>query len=94
MSQCPDDERHLLARVSAISKDTLDEGKQSSCPAQQMEGAIAILNISWMNDDVQQEAQRVDQDVPFATLIFFARVVAQRIERSPPFRAPLRSASR
>ena len=87
MSRCAD-ERHLRACVSAISKDTLDEGKQSPCPAQQMEGAVTVLNISRMNDDVQQEAQRVDQDVPLATFDLFARVVARRIERSPPFRAP------
>jgi hypothetical protein len=30
----------------------------------------SILNIGRMNDDAQQEAQSVDQDVPFATLIF------------------------
>jgi hypothetical protein len=33
-----------------------------------VEGAIAILNIGGMNDNVQQETQRVDQDVPLATL--------------------------
>src|SRR3954464_8524093 len=41
-----------------------------------------------MDDDVQQEAQRVDQDVPLATFDLLARVVARRIEPSPPFRAP------
>jgi hypothetical protein len=88
---CPSaqrDERHLRACISAISKDTFDEGKQSSRPAQQLEGTVAILNISRMDDDVQQEAQRVDQDVPLATFDFLARVVARRIEPSPPFRAP------
>jgi hypothetical protein len=39
-----------------------------SRPAQQVEGAIAVLNIGGMNDNVQQETQRVDQDVPLATL--------------------------
>ena len=37
-----------------------------------------------MNDDVQQQAQRVDQDVPLATLDLLARVVARRIEPRPP----------
>ena len=50
-----------------------------------MEGSITVLNISGMNDHVQQETQRVDQDVPLATLDLFARVVARRVERSPPF---------
>ena len=41
-----------------------------------------------MNHDIQQEAHRVDQDVPLATFDLLARVVARRIERSPPFGAP------
>jgi hypothetical protein len=41
-----------------------------------MESTITVLNVSGMNDDVQQEAQRVDQDVPLATLDLLARVVA------------------
>jgi hypothetical protein len=41
-----------------------------------MEGAIAILNIGRMDYDIQQEAQRVDQDVPLATLDLLAHVVA------------------
>ena len=81
----PDDECHLSASVSTISKDAFDEGKHSSCPAQQVEGAITILNISRMNNDAQQEAQRVDQDVPLATFDLLARVVARRIEPRPPF---------
>ena len=52
---------------------------------QQVQGAIAVLNIGGMNDNVQQETQRVDQDVPLATLDLLARVVARRIEPSPPF---------
>jgi hypothetical protein len=54
----PGDERHLLASVSAVSKDALNERKHPSCLAQYLQGAIAILNISGMNDDAQQEAQR------------------------------------
>jgi hypothetical protein len=33
-----------------------------------MKCSITVLNISRMNDDAQQEAQRIDQDVPLATL--------------------------
>ena len=42
----PEDECHLLARISAIRKDPLDKGKHASRPTQQVEGAITILNIS------------------------------------------------
>lgn len=77
--------RHFPSGVSAVSEDTLDEREQSSRLAQQMEGAVAVLNIGRMNDDVQQEAQRVDQDVPLATFDLLTRVVARRIEPRPPF---------
>src|SRR5262249_14375144 len=53
----------------------------------------ARRNIGGMNDNVQQETQRVDQDVPLATFDLLARVVARRIEPSPPFAYPSRFAS-
>jgi hypothetical protein len=84
-SCAPGDERHLRACVSAISKDALDERKHLSRPTQQEEGSISVLNISRMHNDAQQEAQRVDQDVPLAAFDLLARVVARRIERRPPF---------
>src|SRR5208282_3740487 len=85
----PDDECHLLSCVATISEDALDEWEQSSRPAQEMEGAVAVLNVSGMNDNAQQETQRVDQDVPLATFDLLARVVARRIEPRPPFCEPL-----
>ena len=80
---------HLASGIPAISKNAFDEREQFSCPAQQMESTITVLNVGWMNDDIQQEAQRVDQDVPLATLDLLARVVARRIEPRPPFCEPL-----
>jgi predicted lipid carrier protein YhbT len=44
-----------------------------------------VLNIGGMNDDVQQETQRVDQDVPLATLDLLARIVARRIDAKTLF---------
>jgi hypothetical protein len=55
------------------------------CPTQQLGRTVTVLNISRMYDDAQQQAQRVDQDVPLATFDLLARVVARRIERRPPF---------
>jgi hypothetical protein len=49
-----------------------------------VEGAIAVLKIGGMNDNVRQETERVDQDVPLATLDLLARVVPRRIK--PMFR--------
>ena len=47
---------------------------------------VTVLHISGMNNNAQQEAQRVDQDVPLATFDLLARVVARRIERGPMLR--------
>jgi hypothetical protein len=61
-------------------KDGSSKGHSLGC-------SIAVLNVGGMNDNVQQETQRVDQDVPLATFDLLARVVARRIEPSPPFAA-------
>jgi hypothetical protein len=66
-SRSPDDERHLLSGIATISKDAVDKREQSPCSAQQQEGTVTVLNIGGMNHNVQQQAQRVDQDVPLAT---------------------------
>ena len=84
----PHRHRHFASRISAIGKNAFDEWEQSPRPTQQLKSAITVLNIGGMDDDVQQEAQRVDQDVPLATLDLLTRVVARRIEPRPPFCAP------
>ena len=84
-SGAPHNERHLVSGISAIGKNALDEREQSARPAQKMECSITVLNVGRMNNDVQQETQRIDQDVPFTTFDLLARVVARRIEPRPPF---------
>jgi hypothetical protein len=50
----PDDKRHLLSGISAVSKYAYDEWKQSSRPTQQqqLERAVTVLDISGMDDHV------------------------------------------
>ena len=72
------------------AKMLFDEREQSSGSAQQNGKHHHYSEcLGRMNDDIQQEAQRVDQDVPFATFDLLARVVARRIEPRPPFCEPL-----
>ena len=63
---------HFGSSKSTVSRNTFDEREQSSRPTQQARSTVAVLNIGRMNDDVQQQAQRVDQDVPLATLDLLA----------------------
>lgn len=76
--------------IAAIGEDALDEGEEATRAAiEDQPGAIAILDVGRVDDDVQQEAERVDKNVPFAAFDLLARVVALRIDRGPPFCAPL-----
>jgi hypothetical protein len=51
------------------------------------DAAIAILDIGRMNDGVQQQTQRVYENMALLALDLFARVIAMRIDAAPPFSA-------
>jgi hypothetical protein len=42
-----------------------------------------------MDDDIQKQTERVDEDVPLAARNLLARVIPLRIDRRPPFCAAL-----
>lgn len=76
--------------IVGIGEDAFDEGEAATRAAvEDQPSAITILQVGRVNDDVQQEAERVDENVPLATRDLLARVIARRIERRPPFCAPL-----
>ena len=80
--------RSLGARslIAGIGEDALDEGEEAArAPIEDEPRAIAILHIGRMDDDAQQEAERVDEDVPLAARDLLARIVALRVERGAPF---------
>ena len=80
---------HLPALVARIPDDALDEGKGPSGLPQQGLCSIAILHAGGVNDDRQEQPKRVGQDVALAAGDLLARVIAGRVERGPPLRAPL-----
>jgi hypothetical protein len=79
---------HARSPISAIGVDALDEGEAASGLAQELVRAVAVLDVGGMDDDIQQEAERIDENVPLAAERFLARIVALRIDRGPPFKAP------
>ena len=82
--------RELRPLIVGIGEDAFDEGKATARAAvEDQQSAIAILQVSRVDDNVQQEAERVDEDVPLAARDLLARVIPRRIERRPPFCAPL-----
>jgi hypothetical protein len=44
-----------------------------------------------MNDGMNQQALRIDENVPLLALDLLSRVVARRVNRSPPYMGRLKS---
>jgi hypothetical protein len=79
----------LTASYLAAAIFVAANGVRCPCCQQQRKCSIAVLNVGGMNDNVQQETQRVDQDVPLATFDLLARVVAPK-DRARTFTDRLR----
>ena len=80
-----DDRRHPWPLVPGVGEDAFDEGKGSPRDAQQVARTVAILHAGRVDDDAQQEAQRIDQDVALAAGDFLTRIKALWVERRAPF---------
>jgi len=77
----------LLSLIAGIGEQYLQEGIHPEQRCQQQDAAVAILNVGGMNDGVQQQAQRVYQNVALLALDLLARIIAMRIDAGPPFSA-------
>lgn len=84
-----DNLRHPRPLVAAVGIDAFDDGEGAPCLAEHGGGSIAVLNIGGVDDDAQEEAEGIDEDVALAVLDLLARIEARRIDRGPPFTAPL-----
>ena len=72
--------------IAGIGEDALDEGKEAAgASIENQSGAVAVLNVGGMNNDVQQEAERIDKDVALAPGDLLARIKPLRVKRGAPF---------
>jgi hypothetical protein len=72
--------------VAGIGEDAFDEREEAARALVEDERrAVPILHIRSMNDDVQQEAERVDENMPLAARDLLARIEALRVKRGAPF---------
>jgi hypothetical protein len=63
-------------------EDALDEGEEAARALDEDKArAVAILHIGRMDDGVQQEAERVNEDMPLAACDLLAPVTALRRSR-------------
>jgi site-specific DNA recombinase len=75
--------------IGAVGKQFLQEWKHSKQGRQQKDAAVTILNISSGDDTVQEQALRIDEDMPLLALDLFARIEPRRVDAGPPFSALL-----
>ena len=81
-----DSGRSFCSLIGGISEDTLNEGEEAArAPIEDEQSAVAILHSSRVDDDVQQQAERIDQDMPFAAGDLLGRIKALRVKRGAPF---------
>ena len=73
--------------VAAVSEELPQERMQSEHGRQHQCAAVAILNIGGMHNRMQQQAYGIDEDMALLAFDLFSRVVAVRIDATPPFSA-------
>ena len=79
----------LRPGVAAVGVELEQERIQPEQGGHHQHAAIAVLHVSRMDDRVHQQALRVDEDVALLAFDLFTCVKAGRINRAPPFSAPL-----
>jgi hypothetical protein len=101
MVQAPDDfygdlrhrplHRRLKPRplIAGVRIKLEQERKSAKQGRHQQGAAIAILDVGAMHDGVNQEALRIDEDMPLLALDLLARIIAMRVDTAPPFSAAL-----
>ena len=71
---------HLAALVTGIADDAFQEREGASRLAQQGLCAVPVLDARRMNDDAEEEPERIRQNVALAACNLLARVIAGRVE--------------
>jgi len=77
---------HAWSLIPGIGEDALDEREEAArALIEHQPRAVAILHIGGMHDDVQEQAERIDENVPLAARNLLARIKALRVECRAPF---------
>ncbi len=73
--------------IGSVGNELLQERMHPKQGRKEQNSAVAILDIGGMNDGMEQQTQRIYEDVPLLALDLLARIIAMRIDAGPPFSA-------
>ena len=78
--------RGARSLIAGVGEDALDEGEEAAgASIENQPRPVAVLNVGGMNDNIQQEAERIDKDMALAPGDLFARIKPLRVKRGAPF---------
>jgi hypothetical protein len=77
--------RGLRSLIASIGENALDEGEGATRLVQNVAHTVAILNVGGVDDDAQQEAERIDENVALAPRDLLARIETLRVKCGAPF---------
>ena len=73
--------------VGAVSKQLLEEWELSKQGGQEHQATVAILNIGWRHQRMQQQTQCIDENVALLAFDQLACIEPMGIDADPPFSA-------
>jgi transposase len=76
-------------RVGAVSKQLLEEWELSEQSGQKHQATVAILNIGWRHQSMQQQTQCIDETVALLAFDQLASIEPMGIDAGPPCILPL-----
>ena len=79
----------IRSLIAAVGEQLLQERKQPEQRGKQQDAAVAILDIGGMHDGVQQQTQRIYENMALLAFDLLAGIIAVRIDTEPPFSALL-----
>ena len=73
--------------IGPVGKQSFQERIHPEQGRKKQDATVAILDVGGMNDGVEQQAQRIYENMALLALDLFARIIAMRIDAGPPFSA-------
>ena len=75
--------------IAAVGKQLFQERIHPEQGCKQQNAAVAILDIGGVNDGMEQQPQRVYENMALLAFDLLTRIIAMRIDTGPPFSALL-----